>query len=831
MALIVLHLFAWFPIIVELTWWIRWIACFLSVVLLSVWIALCFTRRQGSDTLTSNVVFSFGIFISQCLLTEHRHDGYEHGLMQLFVVLCHCNIHPAALFIGLVLSLMQFLLHALRSLIWNPSGSPTSSLLLISEGLNQVLIVLIFLAFSYDFAHRVNNVLAGKTLRGDHMFDSPKKCRSRRWCWSLCFCAWIYWAAIVQFLSNVSQDHSIAGSYDIGNHLPISSMIFGFCSLTLMPCAARTNCPRWQADVIMATCSIPALLILLEALFISKHFCHLHNTTGELLELIPHVVSSGLCAAVVVPQTLLQAGCKPIVLLTCLVLLTVVLILLFLTHGECPSLHGQWSISGASPSNPLACAILVWIIVLSQLEASSVNEGSEEQGGEGVEDAIEMPSLEAAASAASLQTSPTSPVSALSMVSAAATQNFAGEAEPEQSDADKGESSDKPVQPLAVSVVRHAERGDCHEAFDPWATSQDAADFPHDPPITAKGMEQARKLAIDLENKNVHFWVVVSSPYLRCLQTALVLAEHFDAVVLIDQELGEVNGPDCFETEPPIPPRPWNIVKEAISKANLDVKRVKAGRLMGKCPSWPETLGSARVRYAKRFLDHLRRARHIKKSCLLVTHGHMVQVCAAILPATLHLKVVSVDYASAVLATCHRAGGRGDQSFQQSSFNEDDACQAGEEETAPKQQNEVMQAARLKYWNVWLHGVRYVSAPRRGQPAIMKQLRDRQDMLGSSWNDIVRLLGGLPVADEFPSPTSGDSCCSFSTNTHTESSMRMLRDPATVPESPADLDPRPKQSPLKMSATGLKLQLSTSSSRLAQRRKPPGGMSENPAPT
>jgi len=175
MALIILHLLAWFPIIVELTWWIRWIACFLSVVLLSVWIALCFTRRQGSETLTSNVVFSFGIFISQCLLTEHRRDGYEHGLMQLFVVLCHCNIHPAALFIGLVLSLMEFLLHALRNLIWNPSGSPTSSLLLISEGLNQVFVVLVFVAFSVDFTHRVNNVLAKKPLRGDHMFDSPKK--------------------------------------------------------------------------------------------------------------------------------------------------------------------------------------------------------------------------------------------------------------------------------------------------------------------------------------------------------------------------------------------------------------------------------------------------------------------------------------------------------------------------------------------------------------------------------------------------------------------------------------------------------------------------------
>lgn len=48
--------------------------------------------------------------------------------------------------------------------------------------------------------------------------------------------------------------------------------------------------------------------------------------------------------------------------------------------------------------------------------------------------------------------------------------------------------------------------------------------------------------------------------------------------------------------------------------------------------------------------------------CPLNSETHILQVCAAILPATLHLKVVSVDYASAVLATCHRAGGRGDQS-------------------------------------------------------------------------------------------------------------------------------------------------------------------------
>ena len=129
-------------------------------------------------------------------------------------------------------------------------------------------------------------------------------------------------------------------------------------------------------------------------------------------------------------------------------------------------------------------------------------------------------------------------------------------------------------------------------------------------------------------------------------------------------------GTEVFEAPPPMPPRPWGVLKDCL-KADFDVSRLKAGRLMGQRPEWGETLSQARIRYAKRFLDHLRRARHTKKSCLLVTHGHMVQaaskkslktplrqVCATVLPATLHLKVVSVDYASCVLATCHHSGGR-----------------------------------------------------------------------------------------------------------------------------------------------------------------------------
>ena len=52
-----------------------------------------------------------------------------------------------------------------------------------------------------------------------------------------------------------------------------------------------------------------------------------------------------------------------------------------------------------------------------------------------------------------------------------------------------------------VAVVRHAERADNMQTFDPWGCSKDAADFPHDPPITARGAEQAdQSLQVTDEN-------------------------------------------------------------------------------------------------------------------------------------------------------------------------------------------------------------------------------------------------------------------------------------------------------------------------------------------
>ena len=66
-------------------------------------------------------------------------------------------------------------------------------------------------------------------------------------------------------------------------------------------------------------------------------------------------------------------------------------------------------------------------------------------------------------------------------------------------------------------------------------------------------------------------------------------------------------------------------LKQSVEMEGWDINAIKAKRALGQPPSWPESLQGARLRYAKRFLDYMRRARHTKKGCLLVTHGYMLQ--------------------------------------------------------------------------------------------------------------------------------------------------------------------------------------------------------------
>ena len=217
-------------------------------------------------------------------------------------------------------------------------------------------------------------------------------------------------------------------------------------------------------------------------------------------------------------------------------------------------------------------------------------------------------------------------------------------------------------------------------------------------------------------------------------------------------------------------------------------ERLRAGRLMGKGPQWKESLQQARLRYVKRYLDYLRRARHTKKSCLLVTHGHMVQACASVLPVNQHRKIVSVDYCGAAVAECHRLvkdRNRPDAFLPARAVSFDSGKHQAEKEEHVQNQfdekNELIQDAKMRYWTLFLRGVRHVPA---ATPSNGSHLSGLSADLGQSWQDLVKLLGVLPPVAPAPSDSHSESTCSFGTRTDTTFSMKMIRDPDSAPKSP-----------------------------------------------
>ena len=211
---------------------------------------------------------------------------------------------------------------------------------------------------------------------------------------------------------------------------------------------------------------------------------------------------------------------------------------------------------------------------------------------------------------------------------------------------------------------------------------------------------------------------------------------------------------------------------------------------MGKGPEWKESLQQARLRYVKRYLDYLRRARYTKKNCLLVTHGHMVQACASVLPANQHRKIVSVDYCGAAVAECHRLGknqNHPDAFLPARALSFDSGKHQIEKEehfqSPVDEKNELIQDAKMRYWTLFLRGVRTVPAATPSGSHLPGLSAD----LGQSWQDLVKLLGVLPPVATAPlalSDNSSESACSFGTRTNTTVSMNMIRQPDSVPKSP-----------------------------------------------
>jgi broad specificity phosphatase PhoE len=157
-----------------------------------------------------------------------------------------------------------------------------------------------------------------------------------------------------------------------------------------------------------------------------------------------------------------------------------------------------------------------------------------------------------------------------------------------------------------IWLARHANRQDF--ADPDWAAT---ADRPHDPGLAPDGVEQAKKLARRVKRLDVDR--ILSSPFLRAVETACPVAEAIDEPVYLEPGLGEWQNADWFdsfaETLPP-------------SKLTDRCKHVRQGHDACREPTFPESrheslarLGTTGQCLAERFSD---------ETLLLVGHGMTV---------------------------------------------------------------------------------------------------------------------------------------------------------------------------------------------------------------
>eukprot|EP00435_Cladocopium_sp_Y103_P066390 s893_g28.t1 len=723
---------------------------------LFVLMAVCLAFSLGTSLWTSresfrgSMFFGIGSALSFRLLSVRAlYFTQEFSFSFVIAVICHCNVHPAVLFLVVFYHLLC---------------TPWDDLMQDEELLVTFMSVITFectmlVAFTWDFTLRVKAVCSGVLFgENDEVLKSPVAGRSARSvCWVSGVNQWILWAAtmIHHHVEYTRQDAAF-----LRNHIPISSI----------------------ADFAMAFfCCAPAVLLM-----VNFRFAYVD---GERMPLIwyyfrDETIRRSLLLFTTAVQTLIQAGCHPMICAAATASLTAASFLTwpFEFVEEVHTLGNRGSFIVLSPV--VIVTALAWFLVVSHMidffarmraiergmQQSHQNAASSQRLLASERDGVELPAINEEVMrcdnpSLELLAAPSGP-------------------------SKRGPSA-------VVAVVRHAERADNMQTFDTWGCSKDAESFPHDPPITARGAEQAeQQLADELKMKEMDFEVIVSSPFLRCLQTALILAEKFDAKVLIDQELGEVMGPPVFETKPPLPPRPWSNLKATLKASAISAdshERLRAGRLMGKGPEWKESLQQARLRYVKRYLDYLRRARHTKKSCMLVTHGHMVQACASVLPVNQHRKIISVDYCGAAVAECHRLGKdhRHEAFLPARAVSFDSGKHQAEKEDVQNVQNqfdeknELIQDAKMRYWTLWLRGVRTVPAETPSNGSHLSGL----SALGQSWQDLVKLLGVLPPVAPATSDSHSESACSFGTRTNTTVSMNMIREPDSTPKSPRENEP------------------------------------------
>jgi broad specificity phosphatase PhoE len=167
-----------------------------------------------------------------------------------------------------------------------------------------------------------------------------------------------------------------------------------------------------------------------------------------------------------------------------------------------------------------------------------------------------------------------------------------------------------------IFLARHGNRQDF---VDPrWL---DQAQEPYDPPLSADGVEQARRLGQRLAGEGIT--AIVSSPFLRTIQTAHHANETLAVPIHLEPAFGEWLASDSFERVPRLEPRE----RLAARYPRFGEGYVATGSLCH-----PETIEQVRAR-AQRGLREL--LPQLKGTLLVVGHAASIVALASLDPKAL----------------------------------------------------------------------------------------------------------------------------------------------------------------------------------------------------
>eukprot|EP00928_Gymnodinium_smaydae_P025081 TRINITY_DN20099_c0_g1_i1.p1 TRINITY_DN20099_c0_g1~~TRINITY_DN20099_c0_g1_i1.p1 ORF type:complete len:502 (-),score=81.11 TRINITY_DN20099_c0_g1_i1:80-1585(-) len=214
------------------------------------------------------------------------------------------------------------------------------------------------------------------------------------------------------------------------------------------------------------------------------------------------------------------------------------------------------------------------------------------------------------------------------------------------------------------AVVRHAERADvlgASVAGEPWALSDDGRTWPLDPPLSDAGVQAASELGTLLRDVSqdfgTSFHVVVTSPYFRCLQTAVNICHALgpSCRLLVDRSLSEVYAPDIFGDEKPNVPFLRSGAQTRAYCRSMHVAGPDGSKMLGKWPHWPEDDARAAERFTQRIIKYRQRCSIARRNFVLVTHGHGVASAFNLLNLRRRRDVLQVAHGGLFLAARKQA--------------------------------------------------------------------------------------------------------------------------------------------------------------------------------